>query len=159
MANQSRSPSVRLKNSAAQVVARSKCLGCLPEGYNKCSILFRFLIFASILAYCAIFPALYYVGPQMDWFEKGTISYAAIMYYLVFNTLMLIGLGYCIVGYVTYPYSNSYFNKNHKRQTNQRFGSEFIKCTERICRVVQDMSEQQSSQNTSAILLSPMEDT
>lgn len=79
------------------------------------------------------------------------------MYYLVFNTLMLIGVGYCIVGIVTYPYSNDIFSKNHKRQTNQRFGSEFIKCTERVCCVIQDMIDQQGTQNTSALLLAPMD--
>ena len=72
----------------------------------------------------------------MKWFSKTEISYAAAMYYLVLNTLALIGVGYCIVGCVTYPYSNTFFNKSHKRQTNQRFGSEFIKCTERVCRVI-----------------------
>ena len=70
----------------------------------------RFLIVSGILIYCAIFPALYFVGPQLKWFSKTEISYAAIMYYLVFNTLILIGLGYCIVGCVAYPYSNRFFN-------------------------------------------------
>jgi len=93
----------------------------------------------------------------MKWFSKADISYAAIMYYLVFNTLILVGLGYCAVGCVTYPYSNSFFNKTHKRQTNQRFGNEFIKCTERLCRVIQDMSETQGTMNTSAILTAPMD--
>ena len=94
------------------------------------------MIAFGILLYCAIWPALYYVGPEFKWYSKADISYAAIMYYLVFNTLFLIGIGYCIVGSVTYPYSNSGFSNSHRRQTNQRFGQEFIKCTERICRVV-----------------------
>ena len=77
--------------------------------------MYRFVIFSLILLYCAIFPALYFIGPEVKWFTKAEISYAAIMYYLVFNTLFLIGIGYCLVGCVTYPYSNDYFNKNHKR--------------------------------------------
>ena len=89
-----------------------------------------------ILAYCAIFPLLYYFGPDLGWFTKTEITYAAIMYYIVFNTLVLLIIGYCIVGTVAYPYSNCFFNTSHARQTNQRFGSEFIKCTERVCRVV-----------------------
>ena len=117
---------------------------------------FRFLIFSGILLYCAIWPALYFVGPQFKWYNKADISYAAIMYYLVFNTLFLIGIGYCIVGSVTYPYSNGSFSNNHRRTTNQRFGSEFVKCTERICRVLQDMIETQGTQNTSAILTAEM---
>ena len=73
----------------------------------------RFLIFLCIALYCAIFPILYFTGPELKWFSKTEISYAAIMYYLVFNTLMLMSVGYCIVGSVTYPYSTSYFSKSH----------------------------------------------
>lgn len=79
------------------------------------------------------------------------------MYIFVFNTLFLIGIGYCVVGCVAYPYSNSYFNNSQKKQTNQRFGLEFIKCTERVCRVLQDMLETQGTKNTSALLLAPMD--
>ena len=78
----------------------------------------RFLIFFGIALYCAIFPALYFIGPELKWFSKTEISYAAIMYYAVFNTLMLVGIGYCIVGCVTYPYSNDFFSNSHKRQTS-----------------------------------------
>ena len=114
------------------------------------------MIFTGILLYCAIWPALYFVGPSYHWFTKAEITYGAIMYYLVFNTLFLIGIGYCLVGCVTYPFSNNYFSKSHKRTTNQRFGAEFIKCTERVSRVVQDMIDMQGTQNTSAILTQPM---
>ena len=109
------------------------------------------------MVYCAIFPALYFIGPEYEWYNKAEISYAAIMYYLVFNTLFLITVGYCLVGCITYPYSNNYFNKSHMRQTNKRFGSEFIKCTERVSRVIQDMIETQGISNTSAILTAPMD--
>ena len=70
------------------------------------------------------------------------------MYVLVFNTLLFISLGYCAVGCVAYPYSNSIFNKTHFRQSNEKFGFEFIKCTERIVRIIEDMIETQSSQNS-----------
>ena len=63
------------------------------------------------------------------------------MYYLLFNTLVLIFIGYCFVGCVTYPYSNSLFNKANMRQTNKRFGTEFIKCSEKVLNVVEDMIE------------------
>ena len=99
----------------------------------------RFLVFGVITVYCAIFPILYFIGPEIGWYSKTEISYAAIMYYLVFNTFLLIGVSYFVVGCVSYPYSNHFFSASHKRQTNQRFGSEFIKCTERVCRVIQDM--------------------
>ena len=75
-------------------------------------VTYRFLIFGGILVYCAIFPALYFAGPELGWWKKTTISYAAIMYYLVFNTVLLISLGYLLVGDISYPYSNSYFNKS-----------------------------------------------
>ena len=117
------------------------------------------LILGAILIYCAIFPVLYFIGPDyIPWLSKTDISYGAIMYYLVFNTLFLIGIGYCVVGCVAYPYSNNYFNKSQKRQTNQRFGLEFTKCAERVVRVLQDMSETQGTKNTSALLLAPMDD-
>ena len=103
--------------------------------------MFRFFIFLVIVLYCSIFPVLYFVGPELKWFNKTEISYAAIMYYLVFNTLLLMLAGYCIVGSVAYPYSNAYFSKDHKRQTSVRFGQEFIKCVERVCTVIQDMIE------------------
>ena len=73
-------------------------------------LIVRFLIFSGILIYCAIFPALYFVGPELKWFSKTEISYAAIMYYLVFNTLMLLSIGYCIVEILTYPFSNKIFS-------------------------------------------------
>lgn len=79
------------------------------------SIVDRFVIFSGIILYCAIFPALYFIGPEMAWFDKTTISYAAFMYYLVINTLVIIGLGYCITGCVSYPYSNSFFSNAHFR--------------------------------------------
>lgn len=63
------------------------------------------------------------------------------MYYFVVNTLFLIGIGYCIVGCITYPYSFKVLSKSHMRMTNKRFGTEFIKCTERVSRVIQDMIE------------------
>jgi len=95
----------------------------------------------------------------MEWFSTADISYAAIMYYLVFNTLVIVAVGYCGVSSASYPYSCSFFVKAHKRQTNKRFGAEFMRCTERMCRVVQDMSESQSFKNTSAILLAQAEST
>ena len=74
---------------------------------------YRLVISTVILLYCAIFPALYFLGPTyIPWLSKTEISYAAIMYYAVFNTLFLIGIGYCAVGCVAYPYSNSYFNNS-----------------------------------------------
>lgn len=99
------------------------------------------------------------MGPEYKWFTTAEISYASAMYYLVFNTLFIVGICYCLVGCVTYPYSNKQFSKSHMRQTNKRFGSEFIKCTERVSRVVQDMIETQGTANTSAILMAPMEST
>ena len=117
----------------------------------------KIIVLSVILLYCCIFPALYFIGPSLSWFTKGDISYAAIMYYLVFNTLLLIGLGYCIVGRVSYPYSASIFRNDHKRSTSQRFGAEYVKCSMRLARVIEDMLETQSSENTSAILLAPME--
>ena len=116
------------------------------------------MVFTVVVLYCAIFPALYFVGPELSWFTKGEISYAAVMYYVVFNTLLIVGLGYCIVGCVAYPFSASFFRNSHKRSTNQRFGTEFVKCTERVSRVLQDMIQMQSSENTSAILSAPLED-
>ena len=76
----------------------------------------KFVIFSAILAYCAIFPLLYYFGPEyIPWWTRTDISYWAIMYIFVFNTLFLIGIGYCVVGCVAYPYSNSYFNNSQKK--------------------------------------------
>ena len=92
---------------------------------------------------------MYFLGPEFDWFSRADITYAAIMYYLVFNTLMIIGIGYFIVGCVSYPYSLNYFSKGHFRQSNEKFGQEFIKCTERVVRIIQDMIETQSSRNSS----------
>ena len=133
------------RNSVELVAVKSKSLPTVyTEKWSDCDCFVyvqRFLIFAGILLYCAIFPTLYFVGPEFKWFSKADISYAAIMYYLVLNTLLLIGVGYCVVGCVTYPYSNGYFSKTHRRQTNQRFGVEFIKCCERISRLISDMSE------------------
>lgn len=103
--------------------------------------MFRFVIVSGILLYCAIFPVLYFVGPELEWFDTTEISYAAIMYYLVFNTLCIIGVGYCLVGCIAYPYSSSYCIKGHFRQSNDKFGAEFIKCTERIVKIVSDMIE------------------
>jgi len=135
--------------------AKSKNLGLLAN--LLLSVLNRFVIFGLIAIYCAVFPVLYYVGPELKWFTTAEITYAAAMYYLVFNTLFVIGICYCLVGCVAYPYSTKLFSKNHMRQTNKRFGSEFIKCTERVSRVVQDMIETQGTANTSAILMAPME--
>ena len=72
------------------------------------------MIISAILVYCAIFPVFYfYLSPDyFTWLNKTDLSYAAIMYYLVFNTIFLIGIGYCVVGCVAYPYSNAYFNKS-----------------------------------------------
>ena len=89
----------------------------------------------------------------MAWFDKTEISYAAIMYYLVFNTVLIIGVGYCIVGCLHYPYSFKIFNNSHFQQCNERFGSEFIKCTERVVKTVEDMYETQSYSNSSVILV------
>ena len=89
----------------------------------------------------------------MAWFDKTEISYAAIMYYLVFNTVLIIGVGYCIVGCFSYPYSFKIFNNSHFQQCNERFGSEFIKCTERVVKTVEDMYETQSYSNSSVILV------
>lgn len=75
------------------------------------------------------------------------------MYYLVINTLVIIGIGYCIVGCVSYPFSSSFFNKSRIRSGNEKFGHEFIKCTERIVRIIQDMIETQSSRNSYQLLL------
>ena len=75
-----------------------------------------------ILIYCAIFPALYIFGPELVGINKTEISYFSIMYYLVFNTLMIIVVGYFIVGCVSYPYSFKYFSKTHFRQSNEKFG-------------------------------------
>ena len=117
----------------------------------------RFLIASAILAYCAIFPLLYFVGPDLNLYTKSEITYSSIMYIVVFNTLMIIGVGYAVVGCVSYPYSNDFFNKTHFRQSNEKFGSEFIKCTERVVRIIQDMIETQSSRNSTQILCGTMD--
>ena len=75
----------------------------------------KFLIFAGLIMYCSIFPLLYIFGPEEGWFTKTEISYGVVSYYFVVNTLFWIGLGYFIVGCITYPYSNSLFNNSHKR--------------------------------------------
>ena len=75
----------------------------------------KFLIFGSIFIYCAIFPILYFIGPESGLFSKTDISYAAIMYYLVFNTLIIIGICYFVVGCVSYPYSNTFFSSSNMR--------------------------------------------
>lgn len=73
----------------------------------------RFLFGVAMLVYCAIFPLLYYFGPKYSsWFDETDLTYSSIMYYLVFNTVCLVGFGYCAVGSIAYPYSNSYFNKS-----------------------------------------------
>ena len=111
------------------------------------------MIFGVILAYCAIFPILYFFGPEIvPWLHKTSLSYLAIMYYLVFNTLALLGIGYCLSGYLTYPYSNSTVNKHEKMEMNKKFGLEFGKCVLRVSQVIQDMLETQGTANTSAIL-------
>ena len=78
----------------------------------------RFLIASAILVYCAIFPLLYFVGPDLNLYTKSEITYASIMYIVVFNTLMIIGVGYAVVGCVSYPYSNDFFNKTLKECDN-----------------------------------------
>lgn len=89
-----------------------------------------------MILYCAIFPALYFIGPEFKWFDRTAITYSALMYILVLNTLMLIGIGYCLTGCISYPYSNKYFRDSHFRNSNEKFSAEFIKCTERCVRIV-----------------------
>ena len=127
----------RHRSLGVRHVAKSKSI-CAFFFLISFSFSFRFLIISAILAYCAIFPIIYFfIGPDyITWLSKTDLSYGAIMYYLVFNTIVLIGFGYCVVGCVAYPYSSNYFNKSQKRQTNQRFGLEFTKCAERVVRVL-----------------------
>ena len=54
------------------------------------------------------------------------------MYYLVFNSLALLGIGYILSGYLTYPYSNSTVSKHEKMEMNKKFGLEFGKCVQRV---------------------------
>lgn len=96
----------------AQAVAKSNEYSSIVSSFVSFN---RFLIVSIILIYCAIFPILYFVGPQLKWFKKAQISYAAVMYYLVLNTFFLIVVGYCLVGCVAYPYSSRQFSKNHMR--------------------------------------------
>ena len=75
------------------------------------------------------------------------------MYYLVFNTLVLLIAGYCLVGVIAYPYSSQHVSQNEKVSTNEKFGQEYMKSVERVVRVLQDMLESQGTGNTTALLL------
>ena len=61
-------------------------------------------------------------------------------------------IGYCLVGYLSFPYSNLLVNKQEKKDTNKKFGQEFARCVQRVSQVVQDMLETQSTINTSVLL-------
>ena len=45
------------------------------------------------------------------------------------------------------------FNKTYQRESNYRFGLEFVKCLERITNLISDMQANQSTDNSSAILM------
>ena len=71
-----------------------------------------------------------------------------------FNVLVVLIFGYILVGCIAYPYSNRIFSRSFRRQTNSRFGEEFIRCCLRIQRLINDMSETQTCENAGFILLS-----
>ena len=85
--------------------------------------------------------------------------YSTYIYILLFNGLVLGIGGYSIVGCVAYPYSKQFLQASLKRTTNERFSAEFIKCTDRVVRLVSNMAETQSTENVSAILTALTEST
>ena len=80
-------------------------------------------------------------GDELFDIPTEDLLYSTYGYLLLFNALVLLIGGYMLVGCIAYPYSNFALQKQLKRQTNERFSAEFIKCTERITRLIQDMAE------------------
>ena len=54
-------------------------------------------------------------------------------------SFLLFLIGQFLAGIVAYPYSSSFFNKSYQRQSNFRIGIEFVKCVERMTRLIVDM--------------------
>ena len=74
--------------------------------------------------------------PQTD--EKW---YKALYYIYVplFGVFMLFIIGQSLSGIISYPYSSKIFTKSFRKQSTQRIAHEFIKCVERISRLIVDM--------------------
>ena len=79
---------------------------------------------------------MYFFGDNLFGIPTEDTIYSSYMYLLLFNGLVLFIGGYTLVGCIAYPYSNYTLQKQLKRQTNERFSVEFIKCTERITRLI-----------------------
>ena len=113
---------------------------------------FKLGIVLFVIIYSAIFPLAYFYHSYIN-MSQDQLIYATYLYVLLFNGLILFIGGYALVGCIAYPYSNSVLQTQLNLQTNERFSTEFIKCTERIFHLIKDMTETQSSSNASAILL------
>ena len=99
-----------------------------------------FVVFL-VLAYCSIFPLLYIYGPRIEAFSGFEFRYGIGLYVIIFNVLFVLIFGYIIVGYIAYPYSNVFFSNTFRKQSNLRFGEEFIRCSFRLAKVIEDMAE------------------
>ena len=93
-----------------------------------------------ILIYLSIFPLVWFFVPQTK-LMKDFEYVGVVIYWLAFNVLFVLGVGYIVVGCIAYPYSNTLFSKTYKRSTNERFGVEFIRCCYRVQRLINDMME------------------
>ena len=112
---------------------------------------FKLWLVIFILLYASLFPLAYLYSEYID-VDQNDVLYSTYLYVLLFNGLVLGIGGYSIVGCVAYPYSKQFLQADLKRTTNERFSTEFIKCTDRIVRLISNMAETQSAENASAIL-------
>ena len=93
-------------------------------------------VLLAILIYSSFFPVMYFYGDEVMGVPAKDTLYSTYMYILLINGLAIFIGGYTIVGCIAYPYSNYTLQMQLKRQTNERFSVEFIKCTERVTRLI-----------------------
>lgn len=85
------------------------------------------------------------------------VSLLSIYYVWAFTTFVIFAGGYCFASCMTYPYSNYWFRRNYQSTSNFRFAQEFVKCSQRVTRLVESMMERQNAEKAGAILLNIQE--
>jgi len=106
---------------------------------NTVLCLSRFLIWLLFFLYTALFPVFYYLTNHMGKLGDFMLpKWSASMYIIAFNLFWILAGGKYLVSTIAFPYSNFFFSRHLRRTTNQRFGTEFDRCIDRMVKVIRD---------------------
>ena len=102
------------------------------------------IVTITLLIVCILFVPAVKIADTFLSVNHNFSLYVWFVYLLVFNSVMLLWVPEALASTMTYPYSNSFILNANLRDMNNKIGTEFRRCIERMTRLIQDSMQSKS---------------